>query len=128
MAELAVGGVVAERRRTFDHAVEDDRRLIAGMVTISRSGASIARRAIWMPWFWSSFTPLMPAIAALGAGSGRRRRPDDAFLTAARVHVQGVFDARLLFLHLNFGGSTTLITATPLALGTLAPNARADAA
>ena len=35
------------------------------LVTISRSGASIARRAIWMPWFWSSLMPFRPSTAVL---------------------------------------------------------------
>jgi hypothetical protein len=58
-----VGVVVAERSLAFDHSAKTDRRLFAGVGDEFASGVSIARRAMVMPWFWFSLSPLWPATA-----------------------------------------------------------------
>ncbi|MBK4748546.1 Uncharacterised protein [Acinetobacter baumannii] len=108
VAELAVGGVVAERTRTFDHAVEDDRRLIAGI------GHDLAQRGFHRAQGDLDAVVLVFVHALdagdrrLGTDQGDAAARDDAFLDGRTGRVQGVFDARLLFLHLDFGGGTDL--------------------
>ena len=114
VAVFAVGGVVAERcplpSATLVEPTTDGSS--PALATISRSGASIARRAIWMPWFWSSLSPLRPAIAPW-RGSARRRRPGRCLPRPPRGWRAGRRRRAPSFLHLDFGRAPTLITATP---------------
>ena len=48
------------------------------------------------------------ACELLGAQQGHAATGHDAFLDRSTRGVQGVFDTSLLFLHLDFGGSTDL--------------------
>ncbi len=53
-------------------------------------------------------SPLSSPMAGAGAQQGHAAAGDDAFFHRSAGGVQGVFDAGLLFLHLDFGGSADL--------------------
>ncbi len=53
------------------------------------------------------------AHSLLGAQQSHATTSNHAFFHCSAGGVQGVFDASLLFLHFDFGGSANLITATP---------------
>jgi hypothetical protein len=98
----------------FDDLVQDHAgHLRRQLVTISRSGASIARLAIWMPWFWSSLSPFQLLEGLQRADQRHATARDHAFFHGRTGGVQGVFDAGLLFLHFDSVAAPTLITATP---------------
>ena len=59
-----------------------------------------------MPAFWSAVSPFRPVMACLARSSATPPPGTTPSSTAARVACKGVFDAGLLFLHFDFGGST----------------------
>ena len=61
-----------------------------------------------MPWFWSSLSPLSFSIAVQRADQRDAAARHHAFFDRRTRGVQGVFDARLLFLHLDFGRGADL--------------------
>ena len=63
-------------------------------------------RAIWMPWFGLRWRPSGRRWSAARAPAPPPPAP--AFLHRRTRNVQGVFDARLLFLHLDLGRGTDL--------------------
>ncbi len=61
-----------------------------------------------MPASWSGLSPLRSTDGLLGADQRHAAAGDDAFLDGSTGRVQGVFDARFLLLHLDFGRGTDL--------------------
>ncbi len=113
VAELAVGGVVAERTRTFDHAVEDDRRLIAGI------GHDLAQRGFHRAQGDLDAVVLVFVHALdagdrrLGTDQGDAAARDDAFLDGRTGRVQAS-STRAFFSFISTSvAAPTLITATP---------------
>ena len=109
VAVLAGRGVEAVVALAFDDLVDDHatarRRRCA---TIWRSGSSIARSTILMPASWSALSPLRSSTACTRAQQRDAAAGDDAFFDRRTRGVQRVFDARLLFLHLDFGRGADL--------------------
>ncbi len=108
VAELAVGGVVAERAGAFGDAVQHHARLVAGV------GDDLAQRGFHRAQGDRDAVVLVLVGAlqlgdrGLGTDQGDAAARDDAFLDRRTGGMQGVFDARLLFLHLDFGGGADL--------------------
>ena len=61
-----------------------------------------------MPASWSGLSPLIVAGGLAGTQQRDAAAGDDAFFDRRTRGVQRVFDAGLLFLHLDFGGGTDL--------------------
>ena len=61
-----------------------------------------------MPTFWSSLSPLRPSIASIGTNQCNTTTGNHAFFNGSTGCVQRVFDAGLLFFHLDFGRSADL--------------------
>jgi hypothetical protein len=72
----------------------------------------MARSTILMPASWSWLSPLS-LDGRTGTQQGNAAAGDDAFFNGSTGGVQRVFDAGLLFLHFDFGGSADLDQATP---------------
>ena len=61
-----------------------------------------------MPASWSALSPLMAPAVDWRARSRATPPPERCLLPRRAGGVQGVFDAGLLFLHFDFGGSADL--------------------
>ena len=108
VAVLAVGGVVAEVALAVGDLVEDDAGLFAGV------GDDLAQRRFHGAQGDEDAVVLVliGTLEAFDRGLGADQRDatarHHAFFHRRTGRVQGVFDARLLFLHFNFGRSAHL--------------------
>ncbi len=105
----AVGGVVAVVALAGQHRVHDHARLRRRRCARScAAAASMARSTSLMPASWSGLSPLIVASSLAGAQQRDAAAGHDAFFHGSAGGVQRVFDAGLLFLHLDFGGGADL--------------------
>src|SRR5207342_1624072 len=105
---LAGRGVVAVGALAFHHLVENDRRLVTGV------GHDLAQRRFHGAQGDLDAVALVfvGTLEASDRGLGAQQRDaaarDDAFFHGSAGGVQRVFNAGLLFLHLDFGSRTDL--------------------
>src|SRR3546814_3664242 len=110
VAVRAVAGVVAVRGLAFGNLVQDHRRFFAGVLDdlAQRLGDRTTQDADADRLVVIRALELVEHLG--GADQHDAAAGNDAFFDGRTGRVQGVFDARLLFLHLDFGRGPDLDT------------------